>query len=353
MVSRWLSQWRPGSKGGPDGPVAGPVRQTHALRSVRRVLVLAPDDPGLLLLTTPALRHVRRSLPQARIDLIGGKGVEMLVGTGLVDRLQVNPSPSRGGFPWSWRRKPDLLLDFRDRPSAERPRARHQAVLAPRPDNALVHEIRRRIGLLEGLLPPPAGAPDIEMGFASAEESWAVQRLQRGADDDASLSLLMHATPDWPAECWTALARAVCEVPHTRLFLSGIPVRLPGIGRCEALGAVPNSLALAAFVGRVDLLICGASLPMHMVGATETPAVLLLTADDAPRLVPLAGDPMLAVAPAAMPLSAVPVERVAEAVRNSLVKALDRQQRRSVSQRRAKPPEPRTLMRRPDDAPKR
>lgn len=356
MMSRWFNLWRtrPASGGiGAGGPAPGPAQHPQALRTIRRVLVLAPDDAGLLLLTTPALRHLRRSLPQARIDLIGAAGLELLTGTGLVDRIADAPSVDRGGIAWPWHRRPDLLLDYRGLDRPDRRRARWHFRHEPAPTIADPHEIRRRVALLDTLLPMPATPPDVEMGFSAADESWAVQRLQRRWEDEASLSLLLNVTPDWPAERWEALARAVLDVPHTRLFVSGSPIRLPRSPRCEPLGAVPNGLALAAFVGRLDLLISGAALPMHMVGATETPAVLLLSADDAARLVPLAGDPVLAVARAGAALATLPVGRVMEAVHGALIRALDRQQHRLVSQRRTQPPTPRPLMPRPGDAPKR
>lgn len=357
MVSRWFSL-------GGSGRGNGPERQTQAqpprapiapamLKAVRRVLVLAPEDPGLLLLTTPALRHVRRSLPHARIDLVGGKAVGMLAGTGIADRLHDDPGAAAplAGSGWPWRRGPDLLLDYRERPTYERRRARRQAVLATNVDATVSpHDIRHRLALLDGILPPYTETPAIEIGFGSDEERWATQLLQDDAGD--AVSVLLHVTPDLPMERWEALARGILEIPETRLFVAGETMRLPLSSRCQPLGAVPNEMALAAFVGRVDLLVCGVCLPMHMTGATETPSVLLMTADDAIRLVPLAGDPALVVAPAGAALVTLPERTIAAVVTGAVGKAIDRQQRRFASRRRALSTEAPSLMRRPDDAPK-
>lgn len=359
MVSRWFSLGRSGRGNDPERPRQAPPPRAlspltpSALRSIRRVLVLAPDDPGLLLLTTPALRHLRRSLPGARIDLVGGASLAVLAGTDIADRLHDDPAAASplAGFGWPWRRGPDLLLDYRERPTFERKRARRQAVLATHVSaETSPHEIRHRLSLLDGVLPPSAELPAIEIGFGSASERWATQRLQDDAGD--SVSVLLQATPDLPMTQWEDLARTILEIPETRLFVAGETMRLPVSPRCQPLGAVPSDMALAAFVGRVDLLVCGVSLPMHMTGATETPSVLLLTADDAIRLVPLAGDPSLVVAPAGASLAAVPERTIAAVVTGAVGKAIDRQQRRSASRRRALSTESPSLMRRPDDAPK-
>lgn len=299
------------------------------------ILVSRPDHIGDVILTTPALRHLRQRYPQAHIvAVVGSWSADVIAGTNLVDRIIVLDCPwwraKRSGRPaWlSWgpflwrclrlrRLRADLFLDFRgdlrhivflgvlggSRYRVAFDRTGGAAVLdAPVPFDASQHDIVRNLGLLSVLGPVPNPPPRVEIACDPADESWADGLLPPRAAEDRRVFVLLHPSAKrvnrWPVERFAdVVARLVAEF-DALIFVTGLAedeadaavIRAAAPERVRSLCGQTGMRRMASLIARADLLLCADTGPMHLVNASGTPSVVLFGPTPAARFAPLVGD---------------------------------------------------------------
>lgn len=241
---------------------------------VRSVLVYRALGLGDLLTGVPALRQLRRALPQARISLATPGALRPLVELiGAVDELL----PTEELAPVDWTGPaPDLAIDLHGNGPASRTLLTGHRVLAfntpdgPRwdPDE---HERARWCRLVAHGLGVP-GDPDDVLLDLPAEPS------------PATGAVVIHpgaASPSrrWPPERFAAVARELAR--SQRVVITGSASERSLVARVLRLAGpgvetLETGLAqLAALVAGASLVVCGDTGVGHLASAYATPSVLL------------------------------------------------------------------------------
>lgn len=287
----------------------------------RRILVVKPADLGDLLFVTPALRALRRSFPQARIELLAPpSSAPLLQGCPYLDEILVFDkyifdNPVAFLHPANWRQLLQLALTLR--------RRRYDAVLIPRHLTtrlgafkyaalALVTGASRRVGLDNGRgwfltdRVPDAGFGafhEVEYDLQVAARLGAHieegdQHLWLPRDEAAEVwaeqivaswprpLVIMHPGSGaysparrWPAEHFAALADAwtarhggtVALVDADRAVTSA--VQQAARSKLIDLGGQTTLEQTIALIRRCDLFIGNDSGPLHMAAAAGVPTV--------------------------------------------------------------------------------
>ncbi len=261
---------------------------TEAVTQQRpQVLVLRALGLGDFLAGVPALRALRRALPDAELVLAAPEELRPLVDLShSVDRLL--PTRELEPVPWAGP-PPSVAVDLHGNGPASK---RLLEALAPdrlvafagpggdghhvdgptwEPDE---HERRRWCRLVEHAF-HVTGEPD-DVGLRRPEG----EPLSAGA-------VVVHPgaasrSRRWPEDRFAAVARAVADRGH-RVVLTGSPAeqavlqRVRGAaGLSEAVIARGTDLAdLAALVARAELVVCGDTGVAHLASAFATPSVVL------------------------------------------------------------------------------
>jgi ADP-heptose:LPS heptosyltransferase len=252
-----------------------------------QVLVLRALGLGDFLSGVPALRALRRALPEHRLVLAAPEAlrplvelshsVDELLATGELEPVPwVGPPPAvavdlHGNGPASKRLlealHPERLVAFAG-PGGD---GRHVDGPAWDPDE---HERRRWCRLVQHAF-DVAGDPD-DIGLAVP-----------GREAEVPGAVVMHvgaasASRRWPEDRFAAVARAAADRDH-RVVLTGSIPELPLMERVrEAAGLPLTAVArgtdlqdLAALVARAELVLCGDTGVAHLASAYATPSVVL------------------------------------------------------------------------------
>ncbi|MBI2950525.1 glycosyltransferase family 9 protein [bacterium] len=299
---------------------AGLFRAPHvAPSSPRRILVLAPGGIGDVVLTTPALRALRRQHPDAHIAcLIPPGAAGLLKACPFINELIPSPIQGRGGLR-------DLLMqlsfarEIADRRFDLSVTLRHWRGQACDGYLPYLAGVPRRVGPALSGSRETAAIFTHPVAIASAHQADAALEVVRGLGEDRALQLwtteadrafvqrhlqgqgifaedlLIGVHPgssaevkQWPPE---RLAQAVDRLTlgwGARVILTGGPgeVRLAWeVARHTETSpvVVAGNLTLSqsvALIERCDLLLCGDSGPMHIAAAVGTPLVALFGPTD-------------------------------------------------------------------------
>lgn len=289
----------------------------------RRILAIKLDAIGDLLMTTPALRALRKAFPDAEIHLLAQPHVARLArlvpGPDLVEPLACGFWLSGGrrlSRAWEWiarartlrRRQYDLVIDFTS--------LFHSAALAWATGAPLRLGLRRRIPLgffttegfghfftheftadedrhladCMGLLATAVGAPADEGGWelhVPAEAREAAARLldRLGHRPGENPLVVVHPGAKWPPKQWHARAFAgaidLLQERGWRVVLVGGPrdgVLVETIRHaCRLAPGVawpPETIeTLAGLLEHADAFLGNDSGPMHLAAAVGTPVV--------------------------------------------------------------------------------
>lgn len=291
----------------------------------RHILVIRLDLIGDLVLSSVVVRVLKRTYPDAEIDLLALPSSASIV-QGDPDLSEIIPYN-----PNVWRR-PEALFQPRNRLEAwrviRRLRARHYdiAVSVFGPWAAILAVLsgaRRRVGYgregYPGFLTDSVhgrhwqrGARLHEVDYclrlaraagATIQEGDRVPRLTVTSQAQQEAALLLgqvgispnrpfiacHVSSNngqskrWPVPYWAALIDRLIRELHVQVALTGAPGDRPLIERITGLmQEQPVNLAgktslpqLAAILQRADLLISGDSGPMHIAGAVGTPLIAI------------------------------------------------------------------------------
>jgi lipopolysaccharide heptosyltransferase II len=307
----------------PASAPIGPIAQVADYRDARRILAVCLDAMGDLLMTTPALRAIRRGAPDAHLALltsptaapvaallpgidatlvhrapwVAAPPEEALVpreaATAIVDSLRegrfdaavVFTVNSQSPLPAAL----TLLLAGVDRRAAhcrENPYGLLTEWLRePEPDVPLRHEVRRQLDLVAALgFPasddhlsvrvPPDAVRRMRSLLASRDVSgarpWAV--LHSGASAPSRR---------YPADRFATAGRLLAERHGWRIVLTGSEAERPVVEELRRIIG-PSAVALAgqltiadlaALLAQAPLLIAGNSGPVHLAAAVGTPVV--------------------------------------------------------------------------------
>jgi len=297
------------------------MRGSLAGRDIRSIVVFKQRNIGDVLLSTPAIRALRRAWPSARIAVAVNSGTEaMLSGNPDVDRVIAFDRPAReaGGL----RRlkaearflreiregRPDLAVQLTegDRGAilAFLSGARFRAGVAPArsgfagkerlfthlcpPPSRYRHAVLRDLDVLGAAGIPPA-EPDLRFAFSDADRARAAAALlEAGVPAGAPYAVLQPGSR-WKFKCWTDAGNAAL-IAHLSgqgvypVLTSGPdPEEVAQVERVRAEASVPSaSLAgrlsmqeLGALIASARLYVGVDSAPMHLAAAVGTPTVAL------------------------------------------------------------------------------
>lgn len=314
----------------PDGaPPAGlPRRDASAMaktaspawRTARRILAVRLDNLGDVLMTTPALRALRKGGERHITLLATEAGAAAAPYLPEVDRLLLAGAPWMPGVPIEPQALQDTVAMLRAQafdacviftvysqsplPAAllcwmagiplrlahcrENPyHLLSDWIPDPEPHEQLRHEVRRQLDLVAAV---DCVSDDERLSFRlrADELRSALARLRRAGIDTARPWVVMHpgasaASRRYPAEHFAAAADQLAEGPHRdhQLVLTGAPAERETVEAVRRLLTRPAvSLAgalslgeLAAVIARASLLISNNTGPVHIASAVGTPVV--------------------------------------------------------------------------------
>jgi lipopolysaccharide heptosyltransferase II len=293
----------------------------------RRILVIRLDLIGDLVLSLTVVRALKRTYPDAEIDLLA------VPASGAIAWHDPDLHEVIGYDPNIWRRPQALLRgkNWREaRALLKRLRARRYdlavsvfgpwagtlAVLSGAPrrvgfgresyfgfmtDNVpgrhwkpgdRKHEVDYCLQLAQkagAAVTPEDRVPRL---FVEPEARQAVERLlsEAGVQEDENRPLIAcHVSSNngqskrWPLPYWATLLDRLIREQHARVVLTGAPIDLPLIEEVtKRMQERPINLAgktslpqLAALLQRADLMISGDSGPMHIAAAVGTPLIAI------------------------------------------------------------------------------
>ena len=292
---------------------------------IRRILVVRVDLLGDVVLSTPAVRALRRAYPRATIDMLVQAPFDgILAGDPDIHRTLVwnphvwrnprnwlRPTPWRLALAMLWRmRRPryDLALSISGdigsivtRLSGARRRVGYAGeaygsfMTDPVPGaryRTHQHEVRYVLGLAAaagGIVAPGDEVPRLSVApqpRVRMQATLAEARARLGATGPI---IALHAgarngqAKRWPARHWAALARLLSDELGAVVTLTGAPNEAPLAGDVERMGGRPllnlcgqTSLPeLKALLAECDLVISGDSGPMHIACALGKPVIVL------------------------------------------------------------------------------
>lgn len=281
--------------------------------TLQRILVVKLADIGDLLTATPALRALRESFPDARIDLLTTPAAAAAAPSGLVTqvlRAPRNLAATPAELPAALR----LLASLRS--------ARYEAAV-------FLHHLTLRSGAAKyRLLAAAAGAP-VRVGLDNGRGGWLTHALPddgfgachevehwlrvvallgaatgssalqapRLPAAEARAAALLAGLPQprvalhpgsggyslarrWEPARWAALADALTERYGAQIVLVGTPADgadavAAGTRRCRNLAGQTSLPELAAVLRRCDLFVGADSGVMHLAAASGVPLVAL------------------------------------------------------------------------------
>ncbi|HZC08137.1 MAG TPA: lipopolysaccharide heptosyltransferase II [Ktedonobacterales bacterium] len=292
---------------------------------IRRILVVRVDLLGDVVLSTPAVRALRRAYPRAKIDMLVQAPFDgILAGEPDINRILVwNPHVWRNPRDWlrpgSWRaalatlgrmRLPryDLAVSISGdigsivtRLSGARRRVGYAGeaygsfMTDPVPGARYLthqHETRYVLGLAAaagGIVQPGDEIPRLSAAPEPRARMRAALAEARERLGTTGPTIALHAgarngqAKRWPARHWAALARMLGDELGALVVLTGAPNEAPLAGDVERMAGRPllnlcgqTSLSdLKALLAECDLVISGDSGPMHIACALGRPVIVL------------------------------------------------------------------------------
>jgi lipopolysaccharide heptosyltransferase II len=284
------------------------------------VLCIRLDYLGDVLMSTPAIRALKQSLPGRSITLLTSDSG--YAAAGFIPELDDAIAYSAPWMKTSLRHGPDIdmamIQELRSRkfdaaaiftsysqsplPAAtlcylaeiplrlahcrENPyHLLNNWVHDPEPQELVRHEVRRQLDLVGAI---GSQTRDERLSFAlhSADTLWASRRLQALGIDPAQPWLLFHpgaSAPSrrYPPQLWSQVARQLISTLGCPVIFTGDTGELPLIAQIqEAVGAPSHSLAgkltlgrLAAMIALAPVIVCNNTGPAHLAAALGTPVV--------------------------------------------------------------------------------
>lgn len=285
--------------------------------SIRKILVLRYRSIGDILLANPALHGLRKTFPNAKIDIIvDDLFEEILRENPNVDRVIINPRKPAGP---KWKADLEMLKKLRaegydvavDLHSGPRSAAfaflsgaKWRAGHAFRLRNRLSYnvpvttatadehtwKVQFRVVAELGVNWPTM--PEYFLSVSDEMEKSVNERLEKSGFSFDHPLVLLHPgarvmVKRWPAERMGELARWLVDEKGSAVFLAGSPADEEEIRKIrKASGyALPyftdlNIGELVALINRSAMIVCNDSGPMHIAGVLNIPTVALFGPSD-------------------------------------------------------------------------
>lgn len=259
-----------------------------------RILLIQLYHLGDVVLTTPAIRAVRRAFPNARIDFATGiAGAQALEANPHLDRILIDPPLKQ-----LWRAGYDAVIDMHSVPRTARytfvtrarlrvgirgrgPRNLAYTQLVERVPDA-VYMARQKLRLLAPLGIDVA-ASDSALEIAIDEGQRARARLSLASLQPPVVAIspvAKHAFKQWGAANWAAVGDALAAAGASILITSGPgeEAQAEAVARAMTLPALwqygPTSVReLAALYGECALWLGNDGGPKHLATAAGTPTI--------------------------------------------------------------------------------
>jgi heptosyltransferase-2 len=289
------------------------LRKTTVLapHEIQKILFLRHDRIGDIVLSTAALKSLRRAYPHARITVLASwRNYEILNGNPSVDEILIYK-----GFTWFMReiraRNYDLVIDpfltYEMKQAAmtffakgryrigfeEAGREVFFNVRGPAvsPSKPMVDHLLDLADLAGG----KREGCEPEVFLRDKEIAWATKVLAEkgiGADE---LIIAIHPgahypSQRWPAERFGKVAQQILEQGETKVILLGsndeeglLETVKKSVGKNIPIFSSGSIREFMAFLSRCDLLLCNNSGPMHIAAALKVPTVSMV----GPTITPL------------------------------------------------------------------
>lgn len=295
-------------------------------QAVERVLAVRADNLGDVVMTTPALRALRRTAPHVRIDLLAspaGAQVAPLI-PAVTDVLTVSASWQQAGTP-----RPAVELAAEERDLVERVRAGNYDAMLVFTSHSQSPWPAAHIGMLAGIrlravhslefggavathwvTPPPEGAHQVDrclhllaaLGVPSAgpELELVIPRVDREGPYAVLAPGGSCPGKRYPPGRFAVVARRLAEA-GLAVLVTGAPKEAPLVdevvagaahARVTPLGEVTVP-ELAGMIGAAAVVVCNNSGCLHLADAARVPVVVTYAGTEArtempPRTTPAA-----------------------------------------------------------------
>ncbi len=301
----------------------GPPEDAPAFR---RLLAVSTTAVGDTLLSTPALRLLRRSFPRAELDLlVHARYQDLLARNPNFDRLFTyrNNSLARGWLAMRLGRVPyDRVLIFHANESIKKllPKLTYSQALNVQDwdDESLllrsipvgyeVHTIVRRQAMVRSLGGPPIDSGvHMDLFLGADDHRRADEFLVQAGLDNAKFACLHPGAADpykcWPAERFGVVAAYLRDRYGLRVVITGVAVELAVYeALCQAAGEGGQEFrpawaadlplrTLAAVLKRAEILVTNDTGPLHLALTQGTPSVSLFVPTDAATIGPFEAGP--------------------------------------------------------------
>ncbi len=284
------------------------------LGSIKNILLIRLRRIGDVIMTTPAVAALKKSLPHAYLAYIVEEPYRRLIeGNPHLDRVFILP-PQQGFFSFLRfiqklrHEKYDLLIDFHGGPRASRialfSRARLKIgyelkykdffyhIRLPRSprQGGHFHSVENHLNLVRAAGIAVSDSPPLELPEALPEEKKRIENFWRQNDLDKTKAVVLHIGAgnifrDWGAKNLAALADLLAQTPAVKIILVGAPstsdksreAEILSLARRTPISLVGrlNLIELRELLSRASLFVGPDSGPMHIAAAARTPIVAL------------------------------------------------------------------------------
>lgn len=293
------------------------------LGEVRNILLFKLRYMGDVLLTTPAIRLLRRSYPKAQITMVVNKGTEdMVLHSAHIDRiLTIDRSIAKSKnllHRFQYERafikelrtvQYDLCIDFeygergailsfisgaRHRVGQETPSYWRNWIYHHRvPFPASTHAVEFNMALLDKSIGLRTDDKRLELHTAKGDDRYIDTWMSESGFKKGDEFLVCHPGArwwfkQWPEDKFAQLADQLQVEMQLKVLFSGGPGDVSTVQTiaakmttpCHSLAGQTTPLQLAALIKRAQLFIGNDSGPMHIAAAVDTPVVALFGSTD-------------------------------------------------------------------------
>lgn len=296
--------------------------------AARRILVIRLDNLGDVLLATPAIRAIRRALPNARLTLLASPtGAQIAPLVPDLDEVIVYRAPWMDpdrALPFDPGREASMVAQLRRHGfdaaviftsyhQSSLPAAflcyqagvplRHAAsVDGPgsllttrhRHPNRVMHEVERGLDLVGGV-GIPASADDLVLEVPNCQRE-TMREFVRSFGDTSRPVVAFHPgctcpARTYPPDLFAKLADALYHQLGAHAIWTGTASERPLIDRIQSLMETPsvsvagktNLTELSALLAECDLVVSNNTGPMHVTAAVKTPILAMFALTNPPE----------------------------------------------------------------------